>query len=94
MTAPTDAIRLAARVRPAQRAVMRQRWSHLLFLHWAWDSDVVQRTLPYVYDAQGRPGVWFYSLDANQWLAVKVARSCFHLPHERRTRLALGANFY
>ncbi|MBC7368234.1 MAG: DUF2071 domain-containing protein [Undibacterium sp.] len=36
----------------------------------------------YVHDAQGRPGVWFYSLDANQWLAVKVARTFFHLPYE------------
>ena len=36
----------------------------------------------YVHDAQGRPGVWFYSLDCNQWLAVKVARGLFHLPYE------------
>jgi uncharacterized protein YqjF (DUF2071 family) len=35
----------------------------------------------YVHDAQGRPGVWFYSLDANQWLAVAVARTLFHLPY-------------
>ena len=36
----------------------------------------------YVHDAQGRPGVWFYSLDANQWLAVKIARTLFHLPYQ------------
>ena len=36
----------------------------------------------YVRDAEGRPGVWFYSLDANQWLAVTVARTLFHLPYE------------
>ena len=36
----------------------------------------------YVHDAAGRPGVWFYSLDCNQWLAVKVARGLFHLPYE------------
>jgi uncharacterized protein YqjF (DUF2071 family) len=36
----------------------------------------------YVYDAQGRPGVWFYSLDCDQWLAVKAARSLFHLNYE------------
>ena len=29
----------------------------------------------------GRPGVWFYSLDANQWLAVKMARALFRLPY-------------
>lgn len=35
----------------------------------------------YVVDEEGRPGVWFYSLDANQRLAVKVARTCFSLPY-------------
>lgn len=106
---------------------MLQRWSHLLFLHWAWDPAAIQRTLPpglyvdthegqawvglvpffmervrprgfppvpgvsnflelnvrtYVRDSWGRTGVWFYSLDANQWLAVKVARRLFHLPYQ------------
>jgi len=36
----------------------------------------------YVQDRAGVPGVWFYSLDANQWLAVKLARRFFHLPYE------------
>lgn len=36
----------------------------------------------YVHDRAGNPGVWFYSLDANQWLAVKIARRFFHLPYE------------
>ena len=36
----------------------------------------------YVFDEQGRPGVWFYSLDANSWLAVKIASAWFHLPYE------------
>ncbi|HSU85713.1 MAG TPA: DUF2071 domain-containing protein [Chthoniobacterales bacterium] len=36
----------------------------------------------YVYDEAGVPGVWFYSLDANQWLAVEVARRLFGLPYE------------
>lgn len=35
----------------------------------------------YVYDQSGVPGVWFYSLDANQWLAVRAARRFFHLPY-------------
>lgn len=35
----------------------------------------------YVYDALGRPGVWFYSLDANQKLAVKIAQTLFSLPY-------------
>jgi len=36
----------------------------------------------YVYGRDGVPGVWFYSLDANQSLAVKIARRFFHLPYE------------
>ncbi len=35
----------------------------------------------YVHDEQGRPGVWFYSLDADQSLAVSVAKRFFHLPY-------------
>jgi uncharacterized protein YqjF (DUF2071 family) len=36
----------------------------------------------YVHDRAGVPGVWFYSLDANQWLAVTIARRFFHLPYQ------------
>lgn len=36
----------------------------------------------YVHDADGLPGVWFYSLDCNQPLAVWVARTFFRLPYE------------
>jgi uncharacterized protein len=36
----------------------------------------------YVRDAWGRPGIWFYSLDANQMLAVCLARGAFALPYE------------
>lgn len=36
----------------------------------------------YVKDANGRPGVWFFSLDANQPIAVMLARSWFHLPYQ------------
>lgn len=35
----------------------------------------------YVHDEHGRPGVWFYSLDANQPLAVFVAQTFFFLPY-------------
>ncbi len=48
----------------------------------------------YVHDRAGVPGVWFYSLDANQWFAVKFARRFFHLPYEhakmRSSRTAEG----
>ena len=46
-------------------------------------SDFMELNLrTYVHDRAGVPGVWFYSLDANQWLAVKIARHLFHLPYE------------
>lgn len=47
----------------------------------------------YVHDPSGVPGVWFYSLDANQWLAVKIARRLFHLPYEhaRMTSSSTGS---
>lgn len=31
--------------------------------------------------ANGRPGVWFFSLDAASWAVVRAARFCFHLPY-------------
>jgi len=52
----------------------------------------------YVHDRAGVPGVWFYSLDANQRLAVALARRFFHLPYEHATmhsrRTAAGAIRY
>ncbi|MFL6590881.1 MAG: YqjF family protein [Chthoniobacterales bacterium] len=35
----------------------------------------------YVYDEQGVPGIWFYSLDCNQPLAVAAARLATGLPY-------------
>ena len=35
----------------------------------------------YVLGPDGRPGVWFFSLDADQALAVRIARRFFHLPY-------------
>ena len=32
---------------------------------------------------EGRPGVWFFSLDAGNPLAVAIARAWFHLPYFR-----------
>ena len=52
----------------------------------------------YVYDRAGVPGVWFYSLDANQSLAVAIARRFFHLPYHhakmKSTRTSAGAIRY
>ncbi len=36
----------------------------------------------YVRDLSGRPGIWFYSLDANQAMAVCFARAVFGLPYK------------
>ena len=46
----------------------------------------------YVYDEKGTPGVWFYSLEANQWLAVKTARAFFKLPYFYATMQANQEN--
>jgi len=118
---------LQLRHRPhEQRLVMFQAWQDLLFLHWKYSVEEIQRTLPsglwvdswdghawvgvvpftmsgvrprglpaipglssfpelnvrtYVHDRKGTPGVWFYSLDASQWAAVKLARWWFGLPY-------------
>jgi len=46
----------------------------------SWFLELNVRT--YVYDDQGRAGVWFFSLDCNQPIAVEIARRFFHLPYE------------
>jgi uncharacterized protein YqjF (DUF2071 family) len=127
MVKPTLDVRLKMRERPQGRTpVMYQKWRDLLFLHWEYDPQAIQRTLPeglyvdtfedkaylgvvpffmkgvrprffpavpglsnfqelnvrtYVHDKNGTPGVWFYSLDANQYIAVKTARRFFSLPY-------------
>lgn len=132
---------LAAREKPDRWHVMHQRWEQLLFLHWRWDPEVIQRTLPmglkvdtfdgsawlaivpffmrgirprffpslprishflelnvrtYVRDEKGRHGVWFYSLDCNQPVAVWTARTFFHLPyqHARMTSARMDDGVY
>jgi len=35
----------------------------------------------YVHNAEGVPGVWFFSLDANQAIAVWIAQKIFRLPY-------------
>ncbi len=120
-------MRLKMQERPQHRhPVMVQKWRDLLFLHWEYDPQAIQDTLPdglsvdtfdgkaylgvipffarntrsrflppipgfsnyhelnvrtYVYDRNGIPGIWFYSLDANHFLAVIGARLVFHLPY-------------
>ena len=127
MIKPTLEMRLKMREPPQHRTpVMYEKWHDLLFLHWEYDPQTIQRLLPqglyvdtfedkaylgvvpffmqdvhphgfpsilrtsdflelnvrtYVFDKNGTPGVWFYSLDANHYLAVKAARLFFDLPY-------------
>ncbi|MEM9400054.1 MAG: DUF2071 domain-containing protein [Verrucomicrobiota bacterium] len=46
----------------------------------SWFHELNVRT--YVYDDNGIPGVWFYSLDCDQPIAVKAAQTLFHLPYQ------------
>jgi uncharacterized protein YqjF (DUF2071 family) len=46
----------------------------------SWFLELNVRT--YVHDSQGNPGVWFFSLDCNQPVAVEIARRAFHLPYQ------------
>jgi uncharacterized protein YqjF (DUF2071 family) len=41
---------------------MAQRWENLLFLHWAFDRDIIQRTLP--------PGLTVDAFDDRAWVGV------------------------
>ena len=53
----------------------------------SWFLELNVRT--YVYDADGRAGVWFFSLDCDQPVAVEVARRFFHLPYEHAVMRAV-----
>lgn len=47
MTEPTSASRLALRNYPTNSIpLMEQKWHDLLFLHWEYDPDLIQQTLP------------------------------------------------
>lgn len=46
----------------------------------------------YVHDHQGRPGVWFFSLDCDQPIAVEIARKFFHLPYQHAEMSASQEN--
>lgn len=124
---PTNELRLKARERPNETPIVHQNWRKLLFLHWKFDPEYIQSTLPkeltvdtyegvayvgiipflitdlkisnklslptffsklyemnvrtYVYDKNGTPGVWFYSLDINSAMATMAGRSYFYLPY-------------
>ena len=123
---PTLDQRLATRAHGVASPVMYQKWSDLLFLHWRWNAEELQKRLPpglfidthereawlglvpffmecirprflppapwlswfqelnvrtYVHDEKGTPGIWFFSLDCDQPIAVRLARTLFRLPY-------------
>jgi len=127
--------RLSPTQRPNDRAVMRQQWRHLLFLHWEVEPESLQCLLPpgltldtldgrayvglvpftmrnvrpvwspslpwlshfhevnvrtYVHHEGREPGVWFFSLDAANPVAVLLARWLWKLPYHH-ARMALVA---
>ncbi len=132
---PVPIDRIAPTIRPLRRAVMRQNWLQLLFLHWVVAPEQLRPLIPsgldldlfegrayvglvpftmtgvrpvwapavpwlssfheanvrtYVHRAGRDPGVWFFSLDAANPLAVALARAFFHLPyHHARMHLTL-----
>jgi len=57
--------------------IRRRRWPALPGL-----SEFPELNLrTYVAASDGRPGVWFFSLDAAHRIAVRAARRCYHLPY-------------
>lgn len=53
----------------------------------SWFLETNLRT--YVYDDAGNSGVWFYSLDANQRIAVTLGRGLFRLPYRYQKMTAI-----
>jgi uncharacterized protein YqjF (DUF2071 family) len=46
-----------------------------------WLSAFAELNVRTYVSAEGKPGVWFFSLDAANPVAVRVARTVFHLPY-------------
>ncbi len=62
MNTPTAEQRLAMRMHPDHRSVMRQRWAGLLFLHWPVDPALIAERLP--------AGLHVDTYDGYAWLGV------------------------
>ncbi len=60
-----------------------------------WLSNFLELNVrTYVHDKNGRPGVWFFSLDCNQPIAVEIARKFFHLPYQHAKMSSDGKNYH
>jgi uncharacterized protein len=93
---PVDAAVLRAKV-PAQLEIdtfLGQAWMAVVpfrmsgvRLRWTpglpWLSKFPELNVRTYIVARGKPGVWFFSLDASNSLAVTIARRWFHLPYFR-----------
>lgn len=93
---PVDAAALRARI-PAQLEIdtfMGQAWMAVVPFRMSgvrlrrtpslpWLSKFPELNVRTYVVAEGKPGVWFFSLDAGNSLAVAIARRWFHLPYFR-----------
>jgi uncharacterized protein len=64
---------------PFRMTGVRLRWTPSL----PWLSRFPELNVRTYVIAEGKPGVWFFSLDAGNFLAVAIARRWFHLPYFR-----------
>ena len=64
---------------PFSMSGVRLRWTPPL----PWLSEFAELNVRTYVTAQDKPGVWFFSLDAANALAVAAARLTFHLPYFR-----------
>ncbi len=64
---------------PFRMSGVRLRWTPSL----PWLSKFPELNVRTYVVADGKPGVWFFSLDAGNYLAVTIARAWFHLPYFR-----------
>src|ERR1700676_22957 len=64
---------------PFRMSGVRLRWTPPL----PWLSAFPELNVRTYVSAEGKPGVWFFSLDAGNPMAVTIARAWFHLPYFR-----------
>jgi hypothetical protein len=64
---------------PFRMSGVRLRWTPAL----PWLSAFPEMNVRTYVNAGGKPGVWFFSLDARNPVAVAIARAWFHLPYFR-----------
>jgi uncharacterized protein YqjF (DUF2071 family) len=64
---------------PFRMTGIRLRWTPAV----PWFSAFPELNVRTYVKSSGKPGVWFFSLDAGNSLAVAIARAWFHLPYNR-----------